>query len=405
MSRGKQIRPRTRARRRADRTTSDQWSVVKAAAALVHKRDEVLARSSENPLTIAMAQADLTDTLDRYEQRFTDRGCNPDTARLLALTTLTHSSGLSPSDPDLIERLERRQRSTQLEPLRAGEAYVISPAMHATVAAAAHTLTNDNLAGWRSDSLLAERGVLLLPHIQLVQVDGKPVPDEIVMLSWGTGRWVAPLGGPAGKVLYLSAWFDAHGPVEVPLFTAARTVAARSGHPLPRLGVAGNRRCALDLSSEEIASAGGGRQLADAVIGVAGEQHASSASVGEYSGEVIDVVDLGEWAQRYLFAFMGLAQQRVATVQRLRELRADTAKPLRHDDVRVVRLRSGAPVGEDARAQSARRYRHRWTVRMHKVNQWYPCEGVHKVIWRGPYIKGPADAPLLAGEKVYALVR
>jgi hypothetical protein len=42
---------------------------------------------------------------------------------------------------------------------------------------------------------------------------------------------------------------------------------------------------------------------------------------------------------------------------------------------------------------------------MHKVRQWYPKEGTHKVLWRGPYIKGPAGAPLLSGEKVNALVR
>jgi hypothetical protein len=44
-----------------------------------------------------------------------------------------------------------------------------------------------------------------------------------------------------------------------------------------------------------------------------------------------------------------------------------------------------------------RRYHHRWVVPMHKVRQWYPSQGVHKIIWHGPYIKGPANAPLLTG--------
>jgi hypothetical protein len=52
-----------------------------------------------------------------------------------------------------------------------------------------------------------------------------------------------------------------------------------------------------------------------------------------------------------------------------------------------------------------RGYHHRWVVRMHKVRQWYPSEGMHKIIWRGPYIKGPANAPLLTSERVNALVR
>lgn len=38
---------------------------------------------------------------------------------------------------------------------------------------------------------------------------------------------------------------------------------------------------------------------------------------------------------------------------------------------------------------------------MHKVRQWYPSRQEHRVIWRGPYIKGPVDAPLMVGEKTY----
>ncbi|MGW0950004.1 hypothetical protein ACWD4O_46830 [Streptomyces sp. NPDC002623] len=46
-------------------------------------------------------------------------------------------------------------------------------------------------------------------------------------------------------------------------------------------------------------------------------------------------------------------------------------------------------------------YHHRWPVRMHKVRQWYPSLQEHRVIWRGPYIKGPAGAPPVIGEKAY----
>jgi hypothetical protein len=42
---------------------------------------------------------------------------------------------------------------------------------------------------------------------------------------------------------------------------------------------------------------------------------------------------------------------------------------------------------------------------MHKVNQWYPSLGQHRVRFRGPYIKGPADKPLLNGDVVKGLVR
>ena len=42
---------------------------------------------------------------------------------------------------------------------------------------------------------------------------------------------------------------------------------------------------------------------------------------------------------------------------------------------------------------------------MHKVRQWYPSEQTHKILWSGPYVKGPAGAPLLNEERVNALMR
>jgi hypothetical protein len=42
---------------------------------------------------------------------------------------------------------------------------------------------------------------------------------------------------------------------------------------------------------------------------------------------------------------------------------------------------------------------------MHKVRQWYPSLNRHKIIYRGPYVKGPADKPLLGGDVVRSLNR
>ena len=47
----------------------------------------------------------------------------------------------------------------------------------------------------------------------------------------------------------------------------------------------------------------------------------------------------------------------------------------------------------------------RMLVRMHKVRHWYPTEQRHKIIYRGPYVKGPADKPLLGGEVVRSMTR
>jgi hypothetical protein len=70
----------------------------------------------------------------------------------------------------------------------------------------------------------------------------------------------------------------------------------------------------------------------------------------------------------------------------------------------VVRLRR-TEQADNADGKTAREWQHRWVVRMHKVRQWYPRLQQHKVIYRGPYIKGPDDKPLLGGEVVRALIR
>jgi hypothetical protein len=42
---------------------------------------------------------------------------------------------------------------------------------------------------------------------------------------------------------------------------------------------------------------------------------------------------------------------------------------------------------------------------MHKVRQWYPSRGSHQILYRGPYVKGPADKPLITGDTAWGLIR
>lgn len=113
----------------------------------------------------------------------------------------------------------------------------------------------------------------------------------------------------------------------------------------------------------------------------------------------------------YLFAFWRLCPQRVTgtTVHDVarapRRSHADTPAPGPGpvDHVRVVHLRPGAVVDPAGANESGSRYQHRWPVRMHKVRQWYPSEQTHRVIFRGPYIKGPDGAPLLTGPRAQAI--
>lgn len=53
-------------------------------------------------------------------------------------------------------------------------------------------------------------------------------------------------------------------------------------------------------------------------------------------------------------------------------------------------------------------YRHRWFVRPHRTNQYYPSTGEHQKIWRGPYLvipDGCENAPILGGDRVNVLRR
>lgn len=72
--------------------------------------------------------------------------------------------------------------------------------------------------------------------------------------------------------------------------------------------------------------------------------------------------------------------------------------------VRVIELRRPKHTGTGT-GESGREYQHQWIVRGHWRQQWYPAREVHRPVWIAPHIKGPEGAPLIGGEKVYALKR
>lgn len=81
--------------------------------------------------------------------------------------------------------------------------------------------------------------------------------------------------------------------------------------------------------------------------------------------------------------------------------------------VRYYTLRQSVrpPGGADdngAQETATKLYRHRWFVRPHRRNQWYPGAETHKRIWVGPWMVVPAgceDAPILGAERVGVLRR
>lgn len=75
------------------------------------------------------------------------------------------------------------------------------------------------------------------------------------------------------------------------------------------------------------------------------------------------------------------------------------------DTVSFIMLRRAEPRHNrsDSEDPDIVAWKHRWLVSGHYRAQWYPTEQAHHVIWIAPFMKGPADAPLL--EHAYKVAR
>ncbi len=87
----------------------------------------------------------------------------------------------------------------------------------------------------------------------------------------------------------------------------------------------------------------------------------------------------------------------VAEMNRAERRRIDLMPNRPQHDPLFVRLRRLSRQGEsDAlRNGQAIEWSHQWAVSGHWRNQWYARDQLHRPVWVAPYIKGPADKPLL----------
>jgi hypothetical protein len=196
--------------------------------------------------------------------------------------------------------------------------------------------------------------------------------------------------------------------------TAFRDLAATAAErtPLPpllpdttqtvpfRQAITNQRREAIEHLAEQARSARDVQRERHAAIGM-NDSDQVDASFDYHPGDEIDDHD-DQFALRFLYAFWRLCRQDIAQL--------DDA-PAGHS-AHVIAERAGVPAqvrvatlrptrrADAPEPAGTRNWQHQWVVRMHKVRQWYPSENRHKIIYRGPYIKGPADKPLLGGEVV-----
>jgi hypothetical protein len=350
----------------------------------------------------------LVHAFNVHMANFRDRGA--------AATLLFGGMGYTPPYPGSLSDATELIVSDEARHLAVAEIYILSPEMCDVVVAAAQTLTLQDLQSLDEDDIAGRSGLVVLPHPLLVRSIGGDLADDRAY-AWNTPGRIAfpdPNGGgikelPAVRV---STYHDSYGPVRPDSFLEFTAEARRQGTPLPPLLLDAIRCFPFRFPDEADVTAVD--RLAEAAQRVDGAMREAAASQGldedRVEGEYVpgtEIVDSDDtFTTRFLYAFWRLCEQRIAVLDnapvnhsaRLMAERA-TVSP----DVRVVRLRQrdDRPEGQ----ANDRQWQHRWVVRMHKVRQWYPSEQRHKVIYRGPYVKGPAGKPLLASETVHALVR
>lgn len=104
-----------------------------------------------------------------------------------------------------------------------------------------------------------------------------------------------------------------------------------------------------------------------------------------------------------------LVRSEPMTAPRAARRRIERLDPVLDPTVRYIDLRRArtepSDQPDDESGKGAREYRHRWIVRGHWRNQYYPSRGDHRPIWIDPHFAGPEDKPLLGGERVNVLRR
>lgn len=114
----------------------------------------------------------------------------------------------------------------------------------------------------------------------------------------------------------------------------------------------------------------------------------------------------------WLFSLWHFMSERITKVRASRPQQkryARAGRPPEDAQVKVVHLRpidyQGNPVERGLSTDTSIEYSHRWTVKGHWRNQWYPSIQDHSRKWIHGYVKGPVGAPLIVKERVVSVDR
>ncbi|MCP9211532.1 hypothetical protein [Streptomyces cucumeris] len=398
----------SRGKKERGRDRSNEWTTSKAATTASRMRAETLRHLPGNPWVRMMVSSNINHVLGDMYRVLLNSDAPRNSEWDVACSMVLGKLGKKPPWPASPDAAAEWQLAQHLEVLSSAELMVISPSAHAAVMAAAATLEPGDLSTLSRDrDIVTPMGLLVLPE-PVVCVNRTGTVSDTAAFGWQfvTQHQILPAATYDG--VRISTFMDRDGPVQPAEWRAAVTNARASGHPIPRLvpdGMYGMRGdaavTAIDESTELLTEQH--NLLQTALTQASAWRAQPTGDIGEWTGGRIDDPN-DDFACRYMFGFWRLVAQGVTTTQPVATpLTAPSGRP-DDPDIRVVRLTQQIPSQRAKEAgveKQARTYHHRWPVRMHKVRQWYPSAQEHRLIWRGPYIKGPADAPLMLGEKVY----
>ncbi|MFK4122902.1 hypothetical protein [Streptomyces longwoodensis] len=401
----------SRGKKQRSRDSSTTWKATGAARAAHRARADSLRLLRHNVWVRTMMASNTVNRMAELRTVLHHSNVPAEHHENLAFAMMLGKQGRRPPWPSSPAEAAQWQLQQVVKLLDGAEVLIISPAAHAAVMAAAATLEPADVGTLDKDRDIAIRtGLLVLPEPVVVENRGGSLSD-VRAFGWQlvTQHQVLPDAQYPG--VQLTCFMDRDGPVQPQSWRLAVAQARASGSTLPPLvpdGIYGMRTdAALTAeSNEQHAEITEEHRRLNTVLNQVAEHRALPAEEGQWDGgRIRDTYD--DFAARYAFAFWRLAAQGVTVLGAAHEAdesgsshqaQAQPADP----DVRVIRLANQLPAQRSAADDGASRiYHHRWTVRMHKVRQWYPSAQEHRVIWRGPYIKGPADAPFMLGEKAY----
>jgi hypothetical protein len=383
------------------------WSLTGSARAARDARVAVIRYMRTSPVERAWHASILARG---HESRTAAGAGNPEAARALFFSTM----GYPPPYPGTWDQASAVILADEARYLSQADLYVLTPQMLAVVAAAAQTLSYSDLRLLRADDLPGPTGLLVLPQPLRLRLPTGTI-EEAHAYTWRL-PWRLPL--PAGQgfagtelpAVRLSSYVSARR-----ADADFRRQARRLGPTLPPFVL--DCTWSLPLHPATAAQQHDQERLEAQLHRLNSgywEQEirsrtAAADSAGEYTlGSAIDEDQDGTFGSRFLYAFWRMCEQKIAAVtpaETRHAARTTAARAGVSPDVRIVTLRRATSRAAAPSQAGHVEWQHHWVVRMHKVNQWYPSLGQHRILFRGPYLKGPADKPLLGGDVVRGLVR